>query len=382
MKSISGYIIIFLSFLIWKATALVNQNNSNLQNYFDNFNNHDCKMTGSTKEASDSSAIESAIKYLAPSYFALIITEIIPDREKITDLLTKSKCLSKYFAEEDHEKVNDLIKYSSKSFPDFGDEEGCLSREKNYAFLLFTLNYYIKNPNNYKGKFELLPFISKGFTYFGLCLDNEISCKNELYEELEWLINNKKIDLNGLESITMKTFVHTKDDSNEKKIGDTVGLVICVIIVIIYLVIRIVVWIFGNRFFKEKEDNTLNKYNDEDDSSEEEEEEENESKEQTSTKELTDDKKELLEKKENFLQPKKKNLYPKFHMFYKICSFAESFKFIFKKENHLFKEKDLFFIIFFRVIALLLKVYITNFNYFIHNPSKEINNTDIFQSGI
>ena len=381
MKLLSGYIIIFLSLLFCKVVSFINPYNPALINYLKNSNNQDCKVTLSTNDTTNDTDIQRAIKYLAPSYFALIVREIIPDPERITNLLTKSTCLSKYFAEGNDTKIIDLIKYSSKSFPDYGDEEGCLSMEKNYAFLLFTLNYYIKNPNDYKGKFGLLPFISKGFTYFGLCLENEVSCKNELYERLESLINNKQIEINGLESVTMKTFVHTKNDSKEKKIDGISDLVIYLTILSIYVIIRIIVWIIGYRFFKEKEDYTLNKYNDEDDSSEEEE-EEDESRDQTSTKEQTDDKKELLEKKEKVPQISKKNLYQKFHIIYKICSFAESFKLIFRKENYLFSEKDLYFIIFFRVIALFTKIVYINFNFFIHNPSKEINNTDIFETNI
>ena len=380
MKSISRYIIISFSFLFLKATALVNQYNPILQNYFKNFNNQYCTYIESQKEISYDNNTRRAIQYLAPSYFALIVGEIIPDPQKMTGLLTKSNCLSKYFTEGNRTKSIDLIKYSSKSFPDYGDEEGCLSMDKDYAFLLFTLKYYIKNPKDYEGKFGLLPFISKGFTYFGLCLENEHSCKEDLYESLEGLINNKQVEINGLESVTMKTFVHTKNDSKEKKIEGIAGVALYITIISIYILIRIIIWIVGYRFFKEKEDNS-NKTDDDDDSSSEEE-EEDESKDQTSTKEQTDDKKELLEKKEKDLQTSKKDLYPKFHFFYKICSFAESFKLIFRKDNYLFHEKDLYFIIFFQVIAFLMKILYTNFNYFIHNPSKEINNTDLFQTDV
>ena len=189
MKSISRYIIISFSFLFLKATALVNQYNPALQNYFNNFNNQYFTYIESQKEVSYDNITRRAIQYLAPSYFALIVGEIIPDPQKMTGLLTKSNCLSKYFTEGNQTKIIDLIKYSSKSFPDYGDEEGCLSMDKDYAFLLFTLKYYIKNPKDYEGKFGLLPFISKGFTYFGLCLENEFSCKEELYESLEGLIS-------------------------------------------------------------------------------------------------------------------------------------------------------------------------------------------------
>ena len=379
MKSLSGFMIILLSFILFgNVIALFNQSKSNSQSYLEDSANQDCQKIQPVKAESNPS-IEVAMKFLPASYFAMIIKEIIPP-ENFQDFIINSTCLKKYFVEQNKTKVEDLIKYSSKSFPDYGDEEGCLSKTLNYAYLLFTLKYYIKNPKDYIGNFKLLPFISKGFTFFGICVENEDYCKNELYETLETSLNNRIVLINGLETVTMKTFVHTKNDSQDRQIEGILYTIIYAVFVFIYILMRIIIWFCGYRFFKEKEEENVNKNKNEDDSSSEEE-EEDESQCQTSTKEQTDEKnKGLIEKKED-IQTSKKNLYPKFYFFYKICSFAQSLKLIFKKENnYLFKETDLYFIIFFQVIAILLKVLYTVFNYFMHNPSKEINNTDIFDS--
>ena len=51
-----------------------------------------------------------------------------------------------YLTEKNVTKANFLVKYSAKSFPDYGDEEGCLSH-KNNAFILFTIKYNYHNSN-------------------------------------------------------------------------------------------------------------------------------------------------------------------------------------------------------------------------------------------
>ena len=215
MKSLSGFMIILLSFILFgNVIALFNQSKSNSKSYLEDLANQDCQKIQPVKSESNPS-IENAKKYLAPSYFRMIITEIIPP-ENFKDFIINSTCLNQYFIQQNKKKVEDLIKYSSKSFPDYGDEEGCLSKDLNYAYLLFTLKYYIKNPKDYIGKFKLLPFISKGFTFFGICVENEDYFKNELYEYLENRLNNKVTYINGLETVTMKTFVHTKNDSQDR----------------------------------------------------------------------------------------------------------------------------------------------------------------------
>ena len=386
MNLISSCIIIILYFLKFgNVMNSTEQNCPNSLNYYNFFPNTDyLKMKNFNEEQNDTDILRTALEYLAPSYFTLIITEIIPDRDNFIGFIANSDCLKRYLGDTNGTKIMNLIKYSAKSFPDYGDEEGCLSNSSDNAFLLLTIKYYVNNPNSYSGKFKYLPFISKGYTFYGLCVENSEDCTIDFYSMLEGIFNNKSFTLNGLESAIIKTFMHTKNDSKNKEMGENTIVSIFYTFLGLYLVMRILVWIFGYRFFKEKEEDSSSKIKDEEESSSSsEEEDEYESYSQTNTKEQTDDKKELLEKKEKVVQISKKNLYPKFYFFYKFCSFAESFKLLFKREgNALFKENDLYFIIFFRFLALFIKIMLSNFNYVIHNPSKEINNTNLIDSDI
>ena len=389
MKNISKFLLIFQSIIL---TTIIHQSHQNFDNN-DIIPIDDCQTFKSSNLKINNSDIEKAALYLAPSYFALIIKEIIPNENLVVQFIANSDCLSNYFNEKNQVKVRQLLKYSAKSFPDYGDEEGCLSRsDVNNAFLLFTLNYYVNNSKTYKGKFSLLPFISKGYSFYGLCIENTKKCTSELYTAIENALNSQSsVVLNGIDNLIINTLVHTKnDDSKIEKKGEIANAIFSAIF-LLTLFIRIIVWICGYRYFKEKEDDNVNKKNsnkkkeDDDSSSSEEEEEEDELlNSQTSTKEVTDDKKkELTHKKEKKGQESKKLIHPKFHFFYKLCSFTEGFKCLLKKEgNMLFKETDLYLIIFFKFIALLIKVFNINFDFFIHNPSKEINNTNIFQEPI
>ena len=327
--------------------------------------------------------------YLGPSYFALIIKEIIPNESMVITFIEKSSCFGSYFQVQNQDKIKQLLKYSAKSFPDYGDEEGCLSqKDSDNAFILFALNYYVKNSNDYKGKFNLLPFISKGYSFYGLCIENTEKCTTDLSTSIEQTLNKlSKTKLNGIDEYTPHTFIHRKNDKDEENREGTTATYIFIVLFLLYLIIRVVVWIFGYRFFKEKdEDNNKKNVNrkegdDSSSSSEEEEEEDEFLNSQTSTKEVTDDKKkDLISKKEKQGQEPKKRLYPKLYFFYKLCSFTEGFKCLLKKDdNKLFNETDLYLIIFFKFLAILGKVLNINFDFFMHNPSKEINNTIIFQ---
>ena len=381
MKLMNIFIIIFISlYHFGYATNISIQKYSFLENIINyQSENEDHQIFQSLNQVSNQTDIMNAITYLGASYFALVLYEIIPDPEKFFLLIQSSPCLASLISNKT--KFENTIRYSAKSFPDYGDEEGCINI--NNAFLLLTLNYSINEPHGYKGKFRLLPFISKGYTFYGLCVDNSYICTEGLAPGLETMINKKQITLNGLESATMKIFIHTKNDKNEKSLEQGTARITFFVLFFIFLFIRIIVWFFGYRFFKEKDEESLNKEKDEDDSSSSEEEEEEQSNSQTVTKEQTDDKKELLEKKTTESQISKKNTYPKFYFFYSMCSFAQSFKLLFKKEgNPIFKENDLELIVFFRFLAFLAKISHYNFNYFMHSPSREINNVDIFDKDI
>ena len=331
-----------------------------------------------------------ALLYMAPSYFALVIKEIFNNTDSLAMTLSKSNCLKNYFNEANADKITNLVKYSSKSFPDFGDEEGCLAQNISNAFFLFSIDYYYNQSSSdaYKGKFKLLPFISKGYSFFGLCVENVPICTTELNETLMSVLNGAPI--NGLSESTIKSFMVNRTDFTRKDIEDRNSVSLYFLFFIIYIVFRIAVWIFGYYFFKEKNEDTSKKKDDDSSSSEEEEEEDEEdqsnsqSNSQSNTNELKGDKKiELIENKEKIIEVPKKDLYPKLFYFYKICSISKSFKNLVVIEgNELFNEKDLYLIIFFRFLALLLKVFHFNFDFFLHNPSKEINNTNIFRNVI
>jgi negative regulator of genetic competence, sporulation and motility len=146
----------------------------------------------------------------------------------------------------------------------------------------------------------------------------------------------------------------------------------------------VTIWVIGSYFFIEKEEiNSKKKGNDDSSSSSSEEEEEDDetntrTKEKQKEKEKNEEKSnDLIEKKET-KAPNKKS-YPKFYFFYKICSFAKGFKILYQKyDNSYYNEADLYFIIFFRFISLIFKVLYSNLNFIVHNPSKEINNTQLF----
>ena len=389
MKNISKLIFIFQSTILITIFHQLYQNSENNKGLIPT---DDCRTFENFNQVSNQSEdIRNAVMYLGPSYFALIIKEIIPNENMVISFIEQSDCLGNYFQEKNQDKIRQLLKYSAKSFPDFGDEEGCLSQKNsNNAFLLFTMNYYVNNSKAYKGKFSLLPFISKGYSFYGLCIENTENCTTKLHTSIENALKTLSSEkLNGINELNPDTFVHKKNDKDEfekiEGIGDTF---IFVAFFFLYLIIRIVVWIFGYKFFKEKDEFNSNNKNvnrkegdDSSSSSEEEEEEDEMLNSQTSTKEVTDDKKkDLITKKDKQDQESKKKLYPKLYFFYKLCSFTEGFKCLLRKdENKLFNETDLYLIIFFKFLAILGKVLNINFDFFMHNPSKEINNTIIFQ---
>ena len=148
--------------------------------------------------------ISHALKYLAPSYFTLAIQELLPNFLKY---IKNISCLNEYITELNETKIQDLIKYSSKYFPDFGDEENCLSEGHNNAFILFVIKYNIHNNKIYTGKFRLLPFISNGFSFYGLCIQNTESCTTNLINIMNITLNNYKGNLNGIDEFNLFRYI-------------------------------------------------------------------------------------------------------------------------------------------------------------------------------
>ena len=315
--------------------------------------------------------------YLAPSYFALAIQELLPG---FVEYVKTMDCFGEYLSELNYSKMKDLITYSSKYFPDFGDEENCLEEgNNNNAFILFVIKYDIHNIKNYTGKFRLLPFISNGFSFYGLCIKNTENCTTNLIKTMNDSLNKFKgmgLSLNGIDSYNISVFLNNSD----KKVNffDLGYMMVVYIIYWTYVGFKIIIWLIGSTFFREKENKSSEKEDDSSSSEEEEEEEENEENE-SNTKENKENNNGLIEKNNNEKKLSKKELYPRFYTLYQFCSFFTSFKILFKKkDNKYYNEKDLYFIFFFRFIGLISKVLVYNFKFMIRNPSKEIDNMGIF----
>ena len=386
MKLISKLIFIYLFLFItsYVPPYLNHLSSSSFHNFFKEYEINNNQNQAVKTNITDK--LVNAITYLPASYFSLIIKEIVPQSSNFTQFLKGSYCLSNYLTEKNVTKANFLVKYSAKSFPDYGDEEGCLSH-KNNAFILFTIKYNYHNSKGYSGQFKLLPFISNGFSFYGLCVENNINCTTNLVENIKGLINNKTGALNGIENLTMTTFIHYPKESNENKNFDKTSFFIIYLIFGVYILIRVTIWIIGSYFFIEKDEiNSKKKGNDDSSSSSssDEEEEDDETNTRTKEKEKEKDKEKNEEKPNNLIEKQEKKTsnkkkYPKFYFFYEICSFAKGFKILYQKYNNsCYTEADLYFIIFFRFIALIFKVLYSNLNFIIYNPSKEINNTELF----
>ena len=346
----------------------------------------DLSDNNSSDEISNNTNLKRALKYLAPSYFALVITEILPNRN-LKEFMDNSTCFKRFMSyinfnstKDEQNKIKFLIKYSAKNFPDYGDEEGCLSK-KYTSFILFALKYNLKL-YNYTGKFNLLPFISSGYSFYGLCIENTKDCTDVLKGFIVDRINKYASfnqPLNGIDDYNINAFIHYPDEKNEEKQKfDKTSFIIIINITLFYVVIRLIIWFIGSRFFKEEEEITKKKNDDDSSSSEEEEEEEeDETNTKTKEKEKTAEKTNLIEKEEKKVENKK--IYPRFYFIYQLCSVTNGLKIIFQKKGNLYyNESDLYFILIFRFLAIIFKALITNYDFFLHNPSKEINNTDLY----
>ena len=323
--------------------------------------------------------VSQAVIYLAPSYFTLIIKEIVPE-STVIEFLRKSKCLNQYFIERNTTKILEIVKYSAKSYPDYGDEDGCLSINTNNAFILFTIKYDFHNITPYTGKFKLLPFISSGYSFYGLCIENIQECTNDLTDNIMKAVNSSIETINGLDNFIITYFLNYKNYKSDEKVNWAAFYSIY-ILYLIYIIARLVIWFIGSRFFKEKDILSKKRQNDDDSSSDDEEEEEDD--ESNSLSKNQDPAQNDLIEKNKIEKLSNEKLYPKFYYIYRISSLAESFHILFQKEgNSYYNETDLHFILFFRFLALIFKVLDENLKYIVQNPSKEINNTNLFNSQI
>jgi hypothetical protein len=114
-------------------------------------------------------------------------------------------------------------------------------------------------------------------------LEDTKECTTDFIQNISQIVNlikMKRVTLNGIRNLTVKTFIHSKQSSEiGKKLREiekkkNYPTLIFILISSIYIFMRIIIWIIGYRFFKENDEDFSNKNKDEDSSSEEEEEEE------------------------------------------------------------------------------------------------------------
>ena len=329
--------------------------------------------------------IRNDFKLFPIAYLTYIISGFLPTNENNKEILVsgliESECFIHYnesYYNNRKEALYGTIRYSGKSYPDYGDEEGCVGKgnDKNFSFILFSIDF--DNPINYTGKFKLLPFVSKGNSFYGLCIENLVICTDGLTDLLK---DAFKYLLNDLYQID--AFIH--NSNSEKKITYKNRKIIYLILIYLIIIItaaRLIFGIFGLNFFKEddlgkKKKNGSSSSSSSDDEEEEEEEDDNNNK----NKKVEEQKKQLLIEKEEKKIPKK-DLYPKLFIFYKFCSIKTTFKNLVKRNGGLFDETDLYLVIFFKVISLLLKTLYMNIYLMILTPSKELNNLKFFDNSL
>ena len=366
---------LFYHFCYLKLSKVLNLYDKNLieQYYFEK----------SINENSNTSLfnIQEAVNLFPFAYLTFIIKQFLPNEtykeNNIASFLMETSCFKEYkelfINKTNRTQLYNTIRYSGKSYPDFGNEEGCI--EKKNSFILISILFNVENPNDYDGKYQLLPFVSNGHSFYGLCLKNIDNCTTQLVKDFG-ILNNKFLSNS---SYTLKTFIHRPDENSIKK-NSVIPLVL--IIIIAYILIRIIIGIFGQTFFKE---DNLNKNKNLDDSSsdEEEEEEEDENEEKikhNQGKEGNNSNSLLIEKASNAKILINKEKYPKLYFFYKLCSIKNALKLLFEKNGNLYDETDLYLVIFFKAISLLLKTFYMNIFLMIKTPSKELNNISFFES--
>ena len=325
--------------------------------------------------------IKEAVELFPLSYFAYIIKGFLPDvfmsvnqtNKSAEDFILNHNCFRGYKDDFDH-KINisiyNMIKYSGKSYPDFGDEDGCI--RKNNSFVLFHIYFNIKKEESYdiyKQKYRLMTFISQGYSFYGLCVKNNNTCK---YDFIKDITNFFKGTITK-DLFSVGGFIN--EPNSEKVIKNKTKKYISQVLLILgclYVLIKIIISIFGVIFFKEDD---LKKNSDSSSSEEEEEEEEENNIQNKKEKGKSSEEK---NEEEDIILPTNKELYPKFYKFYKFCSFTFAIKHLFTKHRDLYQESDLYLILFFRFLSLLFNTLYMNIYLMLLTPSKEINHTSYF----
>ncbi len=158
------------------AFILLNSNNLSFQaEYFQEFYNYDEEYRDGYE---NKTLIEysDVPKFFSASYLAYIITSFLPhsNNEEMFKYIVNGECFQRYLVSytetNDNSDIMNIIRFSGKSYPDFGNEAGCL--KENNSFILFYIQFPdgITDLDTYNGSFNLLPFISSSYSFYGLCI--------------------------------------------------------------------------------------------------------------------------------------------------------------------------------------------------------------------
>ena len=364
-------------YFTYEEEYLINSHYNFVENYFfDNDNFSQYNETDNNKEI-----IKEAISYFPASYLTFIIKGFLPKLKNQEDQIFKqiqnTSCYQ-YYLNKSKEDFENIIKYSGKSFPDFGDEEGCIRNDM--AFILFCIHFNINNLFNYEGKFTLLPFISSGYSFYGLCIKKELKCLS-LPKDLKSFISNDPI---MKDIYHLQTFINSNDIKieNEKKSKKVTVYRILIFLFVIYVILRIIISIIGMRVFKEKDQirNPSSSSSDEEEEEEEENKKNKNNKSNINNSEKAENSQLLIEKNDIINNISNKQKYKLFYFVCRFCSFKLGYENLFKYKSYLFNETDLYIILFFRAFSIISKTCYMNLISIVFTPSKEINNTNFFDT--
>ena len=199
--------------------------------------------------------INEAVSLFPIAYLAFIITQFLPNKTtsnsnvNLREYLIRSNCFKEY--EEEYKKninINrnqlfnlfNTIHYSGKAYPDFGFEKGCI--DNNNSFILINIIFNITGQKNYTSKYKLLPFISNGFSFYGLCIKNSINCTDNLSKILNE-INEQYLNVENSEypEYQIKTFINNKNDTTQNKKEKDAVTSFLLVLIPVYILMRIII---------------------------------------------------------------------------------------------------------------------------------------------
>ena len=382
MKQLSNMIKIII-FLILFQNFLFNPNNTTLS--YEDFGSeldNEKNITERDYSKTPSDFVVSYLAYIIESFIPGVLSKF----QKFENL--NQTCFKQYLDNYNDtlnlSEIKQVIKYSGKSYPDFGDEKSCIDKEN--AFILFNIKFNVEEREDYDGSFKLLPFISSGYAFYGLCIDNITECTDSLPFSIVNVLSNYNSTVYRFSKIYNVSFYVNRNNHTEQHYSGTKGS-ICLavnIILFIYIILRIIITFVGLKYFKNNEKNQNNKYDEDSNSSSSSEESEEENAENS-----INDKN---QKSENLLtQSMSKNdiiddtnikTNTRFYFIYKISSIGIALDNIVKNKGKLYNESDLHLIYFLRGCSLLLKTFNINLFSVVFMPSSEINNTNFFMGKI